>query len=89
MLGLYWENGKENGNYRSYRDYIGVYIGLILGEWKRKWKLQKLYGLYRGIFWASIGRMEKKIETTLLWSQDFLRCTGGGGLADLRSGLGV
>ena len=20
---LYWDNGKENGNYRDYRDYIG------------------------------------------------------------------
>ena len=23
ILGLYWDNGKENGNYRYYRDYIG------------------------------------------------------------------
>ena len=31
-LGLYWDNGKENGNYYngSYRDYR-VYIGAILG----------------------------------------------------------
>ena len=21
---LYWDNGKENGNYRDYRDYIGA-----------------------------------------------------------------
>ena len=21
--GVYWDNGKENGNYRDYRDYIG------------------------------------------------------------------
>ena len=27
ILGLYWDNGKENGNYRDYRDYNGVYIG--------------------------------------------------------------
>ena len=26
MLGLYWENGKENGNY-----YNGLYIGVMLG----------------------------------------------------------
>ena len=33
-MGLYRENGKENGNYRDYRDYIGVilgYIGVIFG----------------------------------------------------------
>ena len=23
-LGLYRDNGKENGNYRGYRDYIGI-----------------------------------------------------------------
>ena len=23
MLGLYWDSGKENGNYRDYRGYIG------------------------------------------------------------------
>ena len=32
ILGLYWDNGKENGNYYNglYRDYK-VYIGVILG----------------------------------------------------------
>ena len=24
ILGLYWDNGKENGNYRDYRGYIGI-----------------------------------------------------------------
>ena len=24
ILGLYRDNGKENGNYRDYRDYIGL-----------------------------------------------------------------
>ena len=28
ILGLYWENGKENGNYRDYRDYIRFIYGL-------------------------------------------------------------
>ena len=23
ILGLYWDNGKENGNYRDYRGFIG------------------------------------------------------------------
>ena len=36
ILGLYWDNGKENGNYynglyRDYRGYIGVIFGAILG----------------------------------------------------------
>ena len=26
LLGLYWGNGKENGNYRDYRGYNGIYI---------------------------------------------------------------
>ena len=42
ILGSYWENGKLNGNYRDYRTYIGDYRGyieVILGYWKRKWKL--------------------------------------------------
>ena len=28
--GLYWDNGKENGNYRGYSGYIGI-IGHKLG----------------------------------------------------------
>ena len=28
MLGLYWENGKENGNYEDYKGYIWVIKGL-------------------------------------------------------------
>ena len=27
-IGVNWDNGKENGNYRDYRDYIGVISGL-------------------------------------------------------------
>ena len=32
ILGYYWDNGKENGNYYNglYRDYR-VYVGVILG----------------------------------------------------------
>ena len=26
-LGLYWDNGKENGNYRDYRGYSRVLWG--------------------------------------------------------------
>ena len=39
MLGLYKDNGKESGNY-----YDGLYIRVLVGEWKRKWKL--LFRLY-------------------------------------------
>ena len=28
ILGLYWDKGKENGNYRNYRVYIGYILGL-------------------------------------------------------------
>ena len=35
-VGLLWDNGKENGNYRDYRGYR-VYIGVI-------------WGLYNGFF---------------------------------------
>ena len=39
-----------------------TYIGIILGEWKRKWKL-----LYIGSYWGYIGMMEKKMETIIYW----------------------
>ena len=31
ILGLYWDNGKENGNYRDYRVNIGVMLGIYWG----------------------------------------------------------
>ena len=33
ILGLYRDNGKENGNYKGYKGYIGIigYIGVIQG----------------------------------------------------------
>ena len=34
ISGLYMDNGKEHGNY-----YNGLYIRVIYGHWKRKWKL--------------------------------------------------
>ena len=33
ILGLYWDNGKENGNYRDSREYIRI-IGYILGLYR-------------------------------------------------------
>ena len=37
MLGLYRDNGREHGYY--YNGLYRVYIGVIEGKWKRKWKL--------------------------------------------------
>ena len=37
ILGLYWDTEKENGNYCN--GFCMVYIGVILGYWKTKWKL--------------------------------------------------
>ena len=31
------DNGKENGNYRDYRGYIGVMLGLYSGFRSRRW----------------------------------------------------
>ena len=28
---IFWDNGKENGNYRDYRGYIGGILGLYWG----------------------------------------------------------
>ena len=41
ILGIYWDNGKENGNYRDYRDYIGVMLGIY-------WDNGKENANYRG-----------------------------------------
>ena len=37
LFGLYWDNGKENGNYynglyRDYRDYIGIILLGFYGD---------------------------------------------------------
>ena len=38
ILGLYWDNGKENGNYNNglYRVYVGVILGLMFRGIRRK-----------------------------------------------------
>ena len=38
-LGLYWDNGKENGSY---------YLGFMLGLYKENGKEHANYGDYRG-----------------------------------------
>ena len=43
MKGLYKDNGKENGNYRGDRDYIGLqYIGVL---WVELVILRRVQGL--------------------------------------------
>ena len=40
---------------------------LLEGQWKRKWKQQGLYRDYMGVFMGSIGIMEKKMETIIIY----------------------
>ena len=43
ILGLYGDNGKENGNYRDYRGYIGFFLmGVAIGG-----MIRVILGLYR------------------------------------------
>ena len=52
----------ENGNYRDYRVYIGVYIRGILGLYRDNGKEN---GNYCSIDYIGIG--EKKMETTVVY----------------------
>ena len=40
MFGLYWDNGKENGNYHDIIGYITGHIGVILRESQKSPKLE-------------------------------------------------
>ena len=65
-MGLYWDNGKENGNYYNglYRGCIGLYWGYI-GIMDKKMEttiLGYILGLYRGY----IGILDKKMEATIV-----------------------
>ena len=55
MLGLYWDNGKENGNYYSM-------LGLYWDNGKENGNYYSILGLY----WGYTGTMEKKMETTIM-----------------------
>ena len=55
MVILYWDNGKENGNY-----HLGFWV-LELGA--KGLGFKHLFGT-RGLYW-DIGIMEKKMETTI------------------------
>ena len=68
-MGLYWDNGKENGNYWDYSGSIRI-IGYILGLYWDNGKENGNYWDYRGsiriigyilgLYWD----IEKKMETT-------------------------
>ena len=79
MSGFYWENGKENGNYRDCRGYIGI-IGYILGFIGRMEKKMETTIVCQGyigikakkmetaiVYWGYMGIMEKKMETTIVY----------------------
>ena len=36
MLGLYTDNGKENGNYRDCRGYMGIIVGNLVDDVMQK-----------------------------------------------------
>ena len=53
IVGLHRDNGKENGNYRDYRDYrdyIGI-IGFILGLYRDNGKENGNYYSMLGLYW--------------------------------------
>ena len=65
MWGLYWDTGKENGNYYSNIAVIGImengnYYSKSWGYWEN--------GQENGNYYSNIGvigRMDKKMETTI------------------------
>ena len=63
---MHWDSGKENGNYREYRGYIGVILGLYCGciGIMEKNMETTISGSY-AIHWVYIGIMEKKVETSV------------------------
>ena len=77
-MGLYRDPGKENGNYRDYRDniwglyrdYMGLYIHMRIME--NNMETAGIIGvIYIGIIWGYLyiyiykGMMEKNMETTI------------------------
>ena len=60
--GIYWDDGKENGNYRNYRGYIGVVLGFYweyIGIMEKKMESIGIIGvilrLYRGYIGNILG----------------------------------
>ena len=71
VLGLYKDDGKEHGNYRDYRAFIGVILGMYWGYIGNNGKENGNYrdykafiGVIQGMYWGYIGMMEKNMETT-------------------------
>ena len=57
MLGIYRDNGKENGNYRDYRGLYWGYTGMM------EKNMETIGIMWDYIHWGCIGIMEKKTET--------------------------
>ena len=74
MLGLYWENGKENGNYYNglYRDYIRVILGLYWDNGKENGNYYN--GFYRGFI--GLCRDRKGIGFLGFWVLGLRVCMG-------------
>ena len=53
LLGFFWDNGKENGNYYS------VQVRLYWDHFR------VLMGLYCRLYWGYMGIIEKEMETTI------------------------
>ena len=67
MLGLYWDNGKENGNYYS---ILGLYwdSGKENGSYYSTiWVIIPGIGVTLELFWDYIGIVENKMEATILY----------------------
>ena len=73
ILGLYRDDGKENGNYSS---ILGLYLGLYRNSGKEYGNYYSILGLYRNngkkmettkAYWGYIGIMEKNMETTIVY----------------------
>ena len=90
-MGLYWDNGKENGTTIVYWVYIGIM--------EKKMETTIVYWVYIGImekkmettrvYWVYIGIMEKKMETTSQETMSKLkRDTWAQGSDSRASGLG-
>ena len=63
ILGIYWDNGKENGNYREYRGYRRVNIGIM----RNKMETTVFYG-----FKTFMEFMLKDLGFTGAYEQSFL-----------------
>ena len=50
VLGLYRDNGKETGNYRDNRDYIGIIgnICMVQGAWAESARCHNIVGRSQG-----------------------------------------